>query len=167
VHPYWSWHQLALQKGARNWWYADHQSRQSDVQLSACRLACDPKCNILERTMRTRNSRHVVSLYLKALCMILKSAYLGSRRASCRPPSMAQPNVPVSMTGHIPPARLVRGVRAMQGDPAHSCYDRQAGGEHLMQSGAIYKWQVEMGWPDIHWLAWDKGGLVAAVLSLA
>jgi hypothetical protein len=24
-----------------------------------------------------------------------------------------------------------------------------------------------MGWPDIHWLAWDKGGLVAAVLSLA
>jgi hypothetical protein len=23
-----------------------------------------------------------------------------------------------------------------------------------------------MGWPDIHWLAWDKGGLVAAVLSL-
>jgi hypothetical protein len=28
-------------------------------------------------------------------------------------------------------------------------------------------WQVEMGWPDIHWLAWDKGGLVAAVSSLA
>jgi hypothetical protein len=23
---------------------------------------------------------------------------------------------------------------------------------------------VEMGWPDIHWLARDKGGLVAAVL---
>jgi hypothetical protein len=30
----------------------------------------------------------------------------------------------------------------------------------------VSKWQVEMGWPDIHWLAWDKGGLVAAVLSL-
>jgi hypothetical protein len=23
-------------------------------------------------------------------------------------------------------------------------------------------WQVEMGWPDIHWLARDQGGLVAA-----
>jgi hypothetical protein len=31
----------------------------------------------------------------------------------------------------------------------------------------VSTWQVEMGWPDIHWLAWDKGGLVAAVLSLA
>jgi hypothetical protein len=30
----------------------------------------------------------------------------------------------------------------------------------------VSTWQVEMGWPDIHWLAWDKGGLVAAVLSL-
>jgi hypothetical protein len=30
-----------------------------------------------------------------------------------------------------------------------------------------FAWQVELGWPDIHWLAWDKGGLVAAVLSLA
>jgi hypothetical protein len=29
---------------------------------------------------------------------------------------MAQPNVPVSKTGHIPPARLFRGARAMQGD---------------------------------------------------
>jgi hypothetical protein len=30
---------------------------------------------------------------------------------------MAQPNVPVmGKTGHIPPARLVRGARAMQGD---------------------------------------------------
>jgi hypothetical protein len=29
---------------------------------------------------------------------------------------MAQPNVPVSKTGHIPPARLFRGGRAMQGD---------------------------------------------------
>jgi hypothetical protein len=28
-------------------------------------------------------------------------------------------------------------------------------------------WQVEMRWPDIHWLAWAKGGLVAAVLRLA
>jgi hypothetical protein len=26
---------------------------------------------------------------------------------------------------------------------------------------------AEMGWPDIHWLAWGKGGLVAAYLSLA
>jgi hypothetical protein len=31
----------------------------------------------------------------------------------------------------------------------------------------VSTWQVEMGWPDIHWLAWDKGGLMAAVLSLA
>jgi hypothetical protein len=31
---------------------------------------------------------------------------------------MAQPNVPASKTGHFPPARLVRGVRAMQGDQA-------------------------------------------------
>jgi hypothetical protein len=32
----------------------------------------------------------------------------------------------------------------------------------------VSTWQVEMGWPDIHWLAWDKGGLlVAAVLNLA
>jgi hypothetical protein len=29
---------------------------------------------------------------------------------------MAQPNVPVSKTGQIPPAKLVRGGRAMQGD---------------------------------------------------
>jgi hypothetical protein len=29
---------------------------------------------------------------------------------------MAQPNVPVSKTGHIPLARLLRGARAMQGD---------------------------------------------------
>jgi hypothetical protein len=26
---------------------------------------------------------------------------------------------------------------------------------------------VEMGWPDIHWLAWDKGGLVAAVFEFS
>jgi hypothetical protein len=29
---------------------------------------------------------------------------------------MAQPNVPVSKTGQFPPAKLVRGGRAMQGD---------------------------------------------------
>jgi hypothetical protein len=29
---------------------------------------------------------------------------------------MAKPNVPVSKTGHIPPARLFCGARAMQGD---------------------------------------------------
>jgi hypothetical protein len=24
-------------------------------------------------------------------------------------------------------------------------------------------WQVEMGWPDMHWLARDPGGLAAAI----
>jgi hypothetical protein len=28
-------------------------------------------------------------------------------------------------------------------------------------------WQFEMGWPDIHWLARDKGGLAAAIMILA
>jgi hypothetical protein len=28
----------------------------------------------------------------------------------------------------------------------------------------VSTWQVEMGWPDIHWLARDHGGLVAAIL---
>jgi hypothetical protein len=78
---------------------------------------------------------------------------------------MAQPNVPVSKTGHIPPARLFRGGRAMPGTGRqrlislsgcqllhltstharylkhagrpHSCYDRQACGEHLMQSEVV------------------------------
>jgi hypothetical protein len=27
----------------------------------------------------------------------------------------------------------------------------------------VSTWQVEMGWPDIHWLTRDKGGLVAAI----
>jgi hypothetical protein len=31
----------------------------------------------------------------------------------------------------------------------------------------VSTWQVENGWPDIHWLAGDLGGLVAANLSLA
>jgi hypothetical protein len=26
-------------------------------------------------------------------------------------------------------------------------------------------WQVEMGWPDIHWLARETGGLVAAMFE--
>jgi hypothetical protein len=26
-------------------------------------------------------------------------------------------------------------------------------------------WKIEMGWPDIHWLARDKGGLVTAMLQ--
>jgi hypothetical protein len=49
--------------------------------------------------------------------------YLGSRHARYlkqdeRPADlhMAQPNVPVSKTGHIPPAKLVHGGRGMQGD---------------------------------------------------
>jgi hypothetical protein len=31
----------------------------------------------------------------------------------------------------------------------------------------VSTWQVAMGWPDIHWLARDQGGLVAASLSLS
>jgi hypothetical protein len=26
-------------------------------------------------------------------------------------------------------------------------------------------WQIELGWPDMHWLARDKGGLVAAIFE--
>jgi hypothetical protein len=26
-------------------------------------------------------------------------------------------------------------------------------------------WQIKMGWPDIHWLARDNGGLVAAMFE--
>jgi hypothetical protein len=29
----------------------------------------------------------------------------------------------------------------------------------------VSTWQVELGWPDIHWLARDQGGLVAAVFE--
>jgi Flp pilus assembly protein CpaB len=51
---------------------------------------------------------------------------------------MAQPNVPVSRTGHIPPSRLVRGARAMQaGLTTLSLRSAtEVGGEHLMQSKA-------------------------------
>jgi hypothetical protein len=32
----------------------------------------------------------------------------------------------------------------------------------------VSTWQVEMGcWPDIHWLARDYGGLLAAILRIA
>jgi hypothetical protein len=27
----------------------------------------------------------------------------------------------------------------------------------------VSTWQVGMGWPDVHWLARDQGGLVAAI----
>jgi hypothetical protein len=50
---------------------------------------------------------------------------------------MAQPNVSVSKTGHIPPARLFRRRSSGVAGRPHSCYDRQAGGEHLMQSEAV------------------------------
>jgi hypothetical protein len=31
----------------------------------------------------------------------------------------------------------------------------------------VSTWQVEMGWPDIHWLARDQGGLVAAISNVS
>jgi hypothetical protein len=27
--------------------------------------------------------------------------------------------------------------------------------------------QIEMGWPDMHWLATDQGGLVAAMIGVS
>jgi hypothetical protein len=30
----------------------------------------------------------------------------------------------------------------------------------------VSTWQVEMGWPDIHWLARDEGGLVAVQFAV-
>jgi len=27
-------------------------------------------------------------------------------------------------------------------------------------------WQIEMGWPDMHWLARNLGGLVAAIVQV-
>jgi hypothetical protein len=31
----------------------------------------------------------------------------------------------------------------------------------------VSTWRVEMGWPDIHWLAGDQGGLVAAISDVS
>jgi hypothetical protein len=37
---------------------------------------------------------------------------------------------------------------------------------HTSQRGKqIDVWQIEMGWPDRHWLASDQGGLVAAMFE--
>jgi hypothetical protein len=44
---------------------------------------------------------------------------------------MAQPNVPASKTGQFPPAKLVSGGRAMQGDHTLATIDSQAKGESL------------------------------------
>jgi hypothetical protein len=48
-----------------------------------------------------------------SLQVVCTWAQLDERPADLR---MAQPNVPVSKTGHFLPARLIRGGRAMQGD---------------------------------------------------
>jgi hypothetical protein len=52
-----------------------------------------------------------------------------------------------------------------------TCYCPDEQGVKLL--GLLLTWsagpprQIEiMGWPDIHWLGWDKGGLVAAMFEV-
>jgi hypothetical protein len=53
---------------------------------------------------------------MNALHLIIVCTWAQDERPADLHRHMAQPNVRVSKTGQIPPAKLVRGGRAMQGD---------------------------------------------------